>query len=35
MRRKEKAVDPAVIALILTFLFLPPLAPIAIIFFLI
>ena len=35
MHRKKKAVDPAVVALILTFLLLPPLAPIAIIFFLI
>lgn len=35
MHPKKKAVDPAVVLLILTFLLLPPLAPIAIIFFLI
>ena len=35
MHRKKKAVDPAVVLLILTFLVLPPLAPIAIILFLI
>ncbi len=35
MHARKKAVDPAVVLLILTFLFLPPLAPIALIFFLI
>lgn len=35
MNRKKKQVDPMVVMLILTFLFLPPLAPIALIFFLI
>ena len=35
MSRRKKAVDPMVVVLILTFLFLPPLAPIALIFFLI
>ncbi|MBR2935157.1 MAG: SHOCT domain-containing protein [Oscillospiraceae bacterium] len=35
MDAKKKAVDPAVVALVLTFLLLPPLAPIALIFFLI
>ena len=35
MNRKKKQVDPMVVVLILTFLFLPPLAPIALIFFLI
>lgn len=35
MNRKKKKADPMVVVLILTFLFLPPLAPIALIFFLI
>lgn len=35
MRRQEKSVDPAVFVLILIFLFLPPLAPIAVVGFLI
>ena len=35
MNRTRKNVDPMVVVLILTFLFLPPLAPIALIFFLI
>lgn len=35
MNGTKKRVDPMVVVLILTFLFLPPLAPIALIFFLI
>lgn len=35
MRRQKKAVDPIVFVLILIFLFLPPLAPIAVVGFLI
>ena len=35
MRRQKKAVDPIVLVLILIFLFLPPLAPIAVVGFLI
>lgn len=35
MRQRKKTVDPMVVVLILTFLFLPPLAPIALIIFLI
>ena len=35
MNRRKKQIDPMVVVLILTFLFLPPLAPIALIIFLI